>query len=446
VPIRIGDIVGDYLVIDAIGAGGMGSVFRVEHRITRRVEAMKALSSGIGISPAEVERFEREIRLQARLQHPNIAAVYSAVQHGDLLALVMEHVEGESLESRLARGRLPLATALAIAADVLAALDCAHRHGVVHGDVSPANVLITPSGSAKLTDFGLARDDSSGRGSGIPVGTAAYMSPEQVRGAGLIDARSDLYSTGVVLYEMLTGRKPFNGESAFEIMRGHVETAPELPGKVDPSLPPSLDRVLEKALAKDPAQRLQTAAAFREALQRCPARRRRPRRRVWLEAAVVSAAAIGCAAILRPARVHAPAPPPPPVPVILAAPPAPVVEPKVVEPKVETPPAEVEMPKPTTTRAKPGPRAAAAASPATVNAPPAPAAVERAVELPPAPAPADLPAPPMLSHPSAVPSPDIPISKPEAPKAQKQGNRFVRALGKINPFRRSSKPEDAKDQ
>ena len=216
-PIQIGDVVGDYRVIDIAGSGGMGAVYKIEHVITRRIEAMKLLPPGSSSDPEQVQRFEREIQVQARLHHPNIVALYNAVRDGDSIALVMEFVEGESLQRMMEAGPLPVETAVDFASQVLRALAYAHEAGIIHRDVAPANIIITPERVAKLTDFGLARGATDLRlsTSGVPLGSPWYMSPEQVRGTGALDGRTDLYAMGAVLHEMLTGGKLFEVEGSF---------------------------------------------------------------------------------------------------------------------------------------------------------------------------------------------------------------------------------------
>ena len=426
-----GDIVGEYRVIEVLGAGGMGAVYKVEHLITRRVEAMKVLSTAIGSAPEEIQRFECEIQLQARLRHPNIAAVFSAVRDGDALALIMECVEGESLRDVLARQRLSVDAAVAVVIDVLSALDCAHRNGVVHRDVSTANIIIAASGAAKLTDFGLALDASSARtsGAGTPAGTAWYMSPEQVRGVDVIDARSDIYSAGAVLYEALTGRKLFDVEGAFAIMRCHVETAPARPGSLRTGIRAALDRAVAKALAKDPAARFQTAAEFRDALVDAVGRARdvrAARRRTVLALAVLAAVAVCSAAMVRFDRAHRPVHPP--AAHVEALPPtAPVAAP--ISPSIEAPPIEAPPVEPAT-RPRP-PRSAARVAP--LPAAPTPRAAVAAEPLPEAPDVVSLP--PVTAEPALL-TPAIPPQPPEATTPPKSGNRFVKALGKINPFRK----------
>jgi serine/threonine-protein kinase len=261
--IRIGDTVGDYRVLDLIGSGGMGAVYEIEHVITKRVEAMKVLPIGIGTSPENVQRFEREIEVQARLHHPNIVALYNAVRDQHSIALIMEYVKGESLESILESRKLPLQTVVNYAGQVLDALDYAHDKGVIHRDVKPANIIITPLGTAKLMDFGLALavNDTRLTGTGVAVGSAWYMSPEQVR-ADRLDARSDIYAMGAVLHEMLTGKKLFDVDGSFEVMQAQMEAIPRPPSALNSDVSPVLDGILAQALAKDPAARFQTANEF----------------------------------------------------------------------------------------------------------------------------------------------------------------------------------------
>ena len=272
-PIHIGDAVGDYRVIGIAGSGGMGTVYKIEHVITRRIEAMKLLPPGASDDPEQVARFEREIQVQARLHHPNIVAVYNAVRNGDLIALVMEYVEGESLQCMLEAGPLPVETAVDFACQVLSALGYAHEAGVIHRDVAPANIIVTGDLTAKLTDFGLARAAMDVRlsASGVPVGSPWYMSPEQVRGVGALDARTDLYAMGAVLHEMLTGAKLFEAAGAFAVMRAHVEAEPAAPSSRNPKVPAALDDIVRKAVAKAPAMRFQSANEFRVALQNAAA-------------------------------------------------------------------------------------------------------------------------------------------------------------------------------
>src|SRR5258707_7025602 len=201
-----GATVDAYRIISTLGSGGMGKVFRVEHALTNRQEAMKVLAGPRLRAGDEAQRFLREIKLQASLNHPNIAAVHHAFWLNDDLVMVMELVEGATLRSLLEVGRIPLKTALNFADQALGALHYAHQHSVVHRDVTPANILITPGGVVKLTDFGLAKAPSDLRltQTGALMCSLYYMSPEQVRGMAKLDGRTDVYSLGVVLYEMTT--------------------------------------------------------------------------------------------------------------------------------------------------------------------------------------------------------------------------------------------------
>jgi serine/threonine protein kinase len=263
--VSIGDTVGDYRILEEIGRGGMGRVFKVEHTVTRRVEAMKILAGGRPDAPQQAARSLREIQLQASLDHPNIAAVHNAFWAGEDLVLVMELIAGRSVRRVLEAGRVPLATTLDYAGQALAALSYAHGHGVIHRDISPGNMMIGPAGVLKLTDFGLATGPADARlsQSGAPLGSLWYMSPEQVRGSAS-DARSDIYSLGAVLYELASGQKPFDGESAFAIMADQVGKQPTPPSEIDPAVPRALNAALLRALEKDPDRRFQTAADFRQ--------------------------------------------------------------------------------------------------------------------------------------------------------------------------------------
>lgn len=268
---QIGDIVGDYKITGEVGSGGMGRVFKVEHNITRRAEAMKVLLRDQENQPELARRFLREIQLQASLNHPNIAAVHNAFSFGEDLVMVMELVEGASLERLLEPGRIPWQTGIDYACQALSALSYAHARDVTHRDIKPANMIVTPEGALKLTDFGLAKmlTDTSGlTRSGAPMGSVFYMSPEQVQGASTVDARTDIYSLGAALYELATGQKPFHSGSAFEVMRAHVEQAPAPPLDKDPSLPAALNDAILTALAKKPEERFQTAEEFLAALER----------------------------------------------------------------------------------------------------------------------------------------------------------------------------------
>ena len=266
---QIGDSVEAYKIISMVGNGGMGEVFKVEHSLTRRSEAMKVLLSDRISAEEQRQRFLREIRVQASLNHPNIAAVHNAFWVGDELVMVMELVEGDSLQLLLDCGPVPIAAGLDYMCQVLTALTCAHAHGVIHRDITPANIIVTPEGKVKLTDFGLAKSpvDQSLTKSGAMMGSPHYMAPEQVRG-GHADARTDIYAVGAILYEIATGRKAFAADCAFSTLRAHIDGTPAPPIEVDHGLPPALNDAILTALQSDPAQRFQTADQFRTALER----------------------------------------------------------------------------------------------------------------------------------------------------------------------------------
>jgi len=269
VSFQIGDIVGNYRVTGLLGSGGAGHVYRVEHTITGQTEAMKVLleSGGAG-QAAQAERFLREIQVQARLQHPNVAAVHNAFWADGRLVMVMEFVEGEPLDQRLARGPIPLGEGVGYMQQVLSALSYAHARDVIHRDIKPANLIIAHrDDTIKVMDFGLARAASDPKltQTGAVAGSLYYIAPEQVRALANIDARADIYSLGAVFYEVVTGRKPFVCDQAFELMSAHVHQPPDPPIELTPSLPPALNSAILRAMAKDPAERFQSADEFLEA-------------------------------------------------------------------------------------------------------------------------------------------------------------------------------------
>ena len=265
---RIGDTIGDYVILEDLGVGGAGQVFKVEHTITRRREAMKVVAGGTQSAREGFQRFLREIQLHAALGHPNIAEVHNAFWSGEALAMVMELLEGEVLERLMARRRIPMDEGVAIARQLLGALAHAHAYGIIHCNISPSNIYITDRNKVKLTDLGLATmvEDLRATQCGASLGSFHYMSPEQVRGNLPLDARTDIYSCGVVLYEILTGRKPFNYDNAFSLMRAQVEQQPLPPFSINPMLPPELNYIVLRALAKNPEERFPSATAFRDAL------------------------------------------------------------------------------------------------------------------------------------------------------------------------------------
>jgi serine/threonine-protein kinase len=273
-PFGSGDRIGDYEVLSPLGAGGMGSVYKVRHAISQRIEALKVILPKASASPEMEARFLREIRLQASLEHPHIASLHNAFRIHDQLVMVMEFVEGVSLREKLRSPGLTLGQALEYAAQVLGALAHAHAHGVIHRDIKPSNVMIAPHGTVKLLDFGLAASltpegqDTELTQPGTLMGSPYYISPEQARGERA-DARSDVYSTGAMLYEMVAGRPPFDaagGGGGYAIIAAHLHQTPRSPADVNPQVPAGLARIILKALAKSPAERFPTAQEFLEAL------------------------------------------------------------------------------------------------------------------------------------------------------------------------------------
>src|SRR3984885_2460733 len=264
---HVGQIFGDYSIIAVLGAGGMGRVYKVEHCLTKRIEAMKVLSAELA-SDTQIKRFEREMRSLARLNHPNIATLHNALQAEDQLVLLMEFIEGETLESMFSAGRLPLDTGLEYIKQILLALGYAHQQGVVHRDVTPANVIITAAGEVKLTDFGLSKSygDPLLTNCGEILGSLPYLAPERLKGTTQPDRRSDLYSVGAILYEHLTGQKPFGANRRLAPVLTDSEGEPKPPSELDPTLSPGWDEIIRLALAREPAHRYQTADEFLNAI------------------------------------------------------------------------------------------------------------------------------------------------------------------------------------
>jgi serine/threonine protein kinase len=263
--------IGDYEILSELGAGGMGRVYKVRNTISDRIEAMKILLPDLAGRQELVARFLREIKLLASLNHPNIAQLRTAFTNDNQLVMIMEYVEGVSMATHLSGAPIPIAEALNYIDQVLNALSYAHQQNVIHRDIKPGNMMLTPAKLVKVMDFGIARSDSdlTLTKAGTSLGTVNYMSPEQVKGEAT-DPRSDLYSVGICLYEMVTGRKPFTTGSDFSIMTAHVNQAPTPPVELQPDLPAALNQIILIAIAKEPARRFQTATAFRNALKNVP--------------------------------------------------------------------------------------------------------------------------------------------------------------------------------
>jgi serine/threonine protein kinase len=264
---KIGEIVGDYEVVGLLGRGGMGQVYKVRHKLLDRLDAMKVLLPAGQDDPQLHQRFEREIRVQASLQHPNIAALHTALWVEQRLLMIIEFVDGTTLEQKLRDGPVPVHAVTGYICRVLDALSYAHGRGVIHRDVKPGNIMIAADGTVKLTDFGIARTThESLTRCGIAVGSLYYMSPEQIR-TGAIDGRSDIYSVGVTLYEALVGTRPFRGDDDQAVITAHLSKMPTPPAEALPGLPQALSAIVMKSLAKDPTDRFQTADEFRLALE-----------------------------------------------------------------------------------------------------------------------------------------------------------------------------------
>lgn len=266
-----GQKIGDYEVLSILGAGGMGKVYKVRNVISERVEAMKILLPDLTSNQSLADRFLREIRLLATLHHPNIAALRTALTYENQLVMIIEYVEGETLANRIARAPMSTEEVVAFADQCLNALSYAHKQNITHRDIKPANMMITSEGLLKLMDFGIARSNKEGSltSTGTTLGSLNYMPPEQVRGEAA-DARSDIYSFGASLYEMLTGKVPFDTDSQYALMTAQLNSDPKPPITLRSDLPASLNQIILMCMAKDPGRRFQSADALRAALKTVP--------------------------------------------------------------------------------------------------------------------------------------------------------------------------------
>lgn len=264
-----------YEILSEVGRGGMGVVYRAKQRSLNRVVAVKMLSRELATDPEFLQRFQQEAQVIARLQHDNIISVHDIESDNGSFYIIMEFVEGQSLQEVLRRnGRLPIEQVVRLIGQVARALGYAHSKGIIHRDIKPDNIMIVNDGQkAMVMDFGIARvaDSSLKTQTGISMGTPKYMSPEQARGQH-VDARSDLYSLGVVLFAALTGDLPFDGDSPFTVALKHIQEPPPLPSERVPDLPASLEDVVLRSMAKSPKERYQTgeelALALEEALEK----------------------------------------------------------------------------------------------------------------------------------------------------------------------------------
>src|ERR1700682_3798784 len=280
-PILSGRRLGPYEILSPIGAGGMGEVYKARDTRLDRIVAIKVLPAHLADRAELRERFEREARAIASLNHPHICTIYDIGHQDEIDYLVMEYLEGETLAQRLVKGSLPLEQVLQYAIEIADALDKAHRKGITHRDLKPGNVMLTNSGT-KLLDFGLAKlkqeavptipdsqlptMKSAITGEGTILGTLQYMAPEQVE-AKEVDARTDIFAFGAVVYEMATSRKAFEGKTSASVMAKIMEADPPSMTSLQPMTPPALDRVVKRCLAKDPDKRWQTASDLCEELK-----------------------------------------------------------------------------------------------------------------------------------------------------------------------------------
>jgi serine/threonine-protein kinase len=265
----IGSTIGDYRIIEKRGEGGMGMFFKAQDIRLDRFVGIKTIRAELLHEPEILAKLEEEAKSLARLDHPNIARLLHYMVINDLRYIVMEYVEGADLAERLrSGGPLPLELVVQLVPQICSAIGYAHDRGVIHRDIKPSNILMTSDNTAKVTDFGIAKilGVSTKTKTGVATGSLPYMAPEQIRGTG-VDARTDIYQLGVMFFELLVGRRPFLAETEYDMMSHHLSTPPPEPSSIDPKLPKSVDRVLLKALAKDPAARYGSAKEFATAFR-----------------------------------------------------------------------------------------------------------------------------------------------------------------------------------
>src|SRR5258707_2104458 len=265
---EVGKTVAGYEIVEVLGSSKLGVAYKVRNVFAQRFEILKILPKGGQDNEEQTARFLREIKVHARLVHPHIVTFYNAREIEGQLVMTTEYVPGITVAERLEVGPIASKDAVKYACHALSALECAHDSGIIHRGLTAASLVITTEGIVRLSGFGLAKSigDPQLTAVGTVVGALRYISPEQVKGAAL-DARCDIYSLGVVFYEMLTGKLPFEGKGQFEIMLAHVNAAPKHPSEVNAEVPREVGDIALKALAKEPVERFQTAQEFRSSLE-----------------------------------------------------------------------------------------------------------------------------------------------------------------------------------